>query len=330
MIFKSIFNIRLYHGYFLNDGESNFSGMSDLNKNRILKNYKVSEFLEVRPTDATKKALKNHRILFKPHTSGFRLLVSVIEHTDTKSSPLIPFEDDLNFTFGIYANDPYFDNYSQVVNRIDRRLYLFSNRIPATEDAGFANIFTDDGTVDTSFLLKETSTRNLMAAIAFENEALTENTDTFSITNSFRDIEAKVNLTDAEKKPLKNEILNEALLAEKRNGLLGFIRLFVKGDANKNLLKFETVATQVEQYVLETTPLFTLSFKNRKTFWRYIKPSDNIILTTDATKPLTKNGFVKIEPSDFNPAPTEDHHYPNPRPDIIRKEGNKYYSEIFI
>lgn len=41
MQFKSIFNVNLYHGYFLNEGESKFSTMSDIKRGATSPNSAV-------------------------------------------------------------------------------------------------------------------------------------------------------------------------------------------------------------------------------------------------------------------------------------------------
>ena len=325
MVYKTIFNIIVNHGYFLDEGEDKFSNMNQKEKEGALKNYDINDYLRIAPTEATKTIMNNHRLLFRPHAFGFRILAETIEKKvalDTKYSPLILLADDLNFTFRIVATDPFFDSYSQIVSRDDMRLYLFTNKKPSTEADGFANIFTSDGTIDTSFLLKENSTRKLVYEVAKEDESLKTISNLFSIAN--------IPVANIDKVEEVKQI-RRYVRSKKRNGLLGFIRLRVKGDANHNLFEFDNSdPTHIKQYVLGTAPEFTLRFKNRKTFWRYINTSKNFMLTTKATKPLTKNGFVKIEASDFDPEPTVPLNYPNPRPDSIKKENNKYYSEIFI
>ena len=325
MVYKTVFNIDFNHSYFLDEGEAKFSTMTDEEKEDALHEYNVNDYLKIVPTKATENMMINHHLLFKPHAFGFRVMVESLEKivgANKKYTPIITVGDDQYLTFGIIASDPFFESYSQIVSLDDIRLYLFGNEKPSTEDSGFANIFTSDGTIDTAFLLKESSTRRLVHDIASEDEALKTFPDEFSIAN------IPSSNIDNDK---ESESIHRYIRSKKRNGLLGFIRLKVKGDSNKNLFEFDTTdPADVKQYILDSTPEFTLSFKNRKTFWRYINTSKNFTLTTLATKPLTKNGFVKIEPADFSPEPTEVINYPNPRPNSIRKENNKYYSEIFI
>ncbi len=58
--------------------------------------------------------------------------------------------------------------------------------------------------------------------------------------------------------------------------------------------------------------------------------SCRVILTTTAKNPLTKNGFVEIDKTNFSPEPVEEYRYPNPTPTILIKESSNYFSEIYI
>ena len=77
MLFKTIFNVNLLHWYFLDEGESKFSGMSDKKKGKALKNYRFSNFLKIAPTDATQNLLKNHRILFRPQMQQILIIQTI-------------------------------------------------------------------------------------------------------------------------------------------------------------------------------------------------------------------------------------------------------------
>ena len=325
MIYRSVFNMNIRHAYFLDEGEEVFSDMPDDEKYELLRKYRLSDYLKIVPTAATKHIIKGHRLLFKAHSQGFRVVSKVIGEPvaePLKFSPLIFLQDDLNLTFGLYINDAYFENYTQIADKGDPTLYLFSNVRPTTEDVGFANIFTADGSIDPDFLLREESTRHLVHNIALEDKFFGSGLDRFSIAN--------IAATDIDS-PESIDLINQHIKSKKYDGLVGYVRLTIKGDDNNHLLEFDdSDSNNIKQYILPQPPEFNLSFKNRKTFWRYIGFNEDSVLTTDTTKPLVKNGFVQIESSDFDPAPTEDKHYPNPTILSIKKEDSNYYSEIFI
>lgn len=325
MIYRSLFNIIFHHAYFLDKGEQVFAGMSDSDKAELLRGYVLSEYLRIVPTHATQRRLKGYRLLFKPHAHGFRVVSQVLEENGSeppKYRPLINLPDDLTLTFALYITDPYFENYSEIAPKGANTLYLFSNIKPDTEATGFANLFSADGKIDPPFLLSEEGSRKIIHTISVEDRFLHAGIDRFSIANID---EADINTPEA------SEIIHQSIRTQKSKGLIGFVRLTVKGDNAHNLLEFdESDPANVIQYMPDPSPEFTLSFSNRKTFWRYTIFSDGSQLITEGPKPLVKNGFVQIESTDFNPEPPEEHYYPNPTVAFIKQEDNNYYSDIFI
>ncbi|MGS2764490.1 hypothetical protein [Sinomicrobium sp. M5D2P9] len=110
-------------------------------------------------------------------------------------------------------------------------------------------------------------------------------------------------------------------------GLTGCIKLHMQGDsADDNIL--ENMGD-----LPAMVPRFKIHFDNRKTFWKYLKPSTGFEAETQAEKPLTKNGFIEIDPdTDFAAPPpgAGTYRYPNPSVYSIKTVANKTYSEIFI
>lgn len=340
MQYKTLFNINIHHGYFLDNGQKKFltsnnnNAMSDDEKKIALQNYDFSKYLEVTPTKSTQVILKNHRMLVKGDNQGFRVLVSTLEEEDEQDKfiPIIKLDEELTLTFQLKAIDPYFYNYTQSTALTNDRMYLFTNKKPVGESNDFETIFqNNDGKIDSNFLLKEASTRTLVRTIAEEDE---EVTNQFSIVNEINIIETDDTLTNGEKNSLINKFLDTIIKKQKKKGVVGYVRLTIKGDDDtQDLLNFENP----NQYTLNEYPDFTLSFLNRRTFWRFISLKDGAVLTTKNKKWSSKNGYLEIKSSDFDPAgldPPEtdpnDYNFPNPTAEIIKKENNKYYSEVFI
>lgn len=338
MQYKTLFNINIHHGYFLDNGQEKFltsnnnNAMSDEEKEEALKKYDFSKYLIVSPTAATTEILKNHRMLYKKDKQGFRVLMSTIEEVQDKFAPIIKLGDELTLTFELKAVDPYFYNYTQSTGLDNDRMYLFTNKKPAGESNSFETLFENgDGKIDSNFLLKEVSTRTLIRAIAEEDELIT---DQFSIVNEINSIETDDTLTNSEKTSAVNSLLDTIIKKRKKKGVVGYVRLTIKGDDNtQDLLSFEGL----KQYAINEHPNFIISFINKRTFWRFISLSDGATLTTKNKKWSSKNGYVEINSSDFLPAgldpPTtnpSDYKFPNPTAEIIKKENNKYYSEVFI
>ncbi|MFC4635107.1 hypothetical protein ACFO3O_14400 [Dokdonia ponticola] len=346
MFYKALFNINIHHGYFLDSGEDKFlpievddTELPDIEKEKALIPYNVHDYLKVIPTQKTQRTCRNHRMLIRPHKQGFRVLVETQESGE-KFMPIIPFDDDAVLTFEVHAKDAYFHNYTDLIDISENRCYLFSNIVPEDQIETFESIFENSGgLIDERFLLKAPTTRELLKNIAAEDAAInTTIIEQFSITNVIELIEADETLTELQKEGEIEKALNKLIQEKKKKGVVGHIRMHIKGDDDNNLLEFDdTDPDNIIQYTLETTPEFTLSFINKKTFWRYISVSDNATLTTNSTKWSTKNGFIEIKTEDFDPdgldpADTnpEDYVFPNPTVKAVKKEDDDYYSEIFI
>ncbi len=112
-----------------------------------------------------------------------------------------------------------------------------------------------------------------------------------------------------------------------KTGISGCIKLHMRADSAEHHI------LDNNGELFENIPEFKIHFDNRKTFWKYLKPSEGFEVETLAEKPLTKNGFVKIDPdTDFAAPPpgADTYRYPNPSVYSIRTIANKTYSEIFI
>ncbi len=345
MFYKALFNINIHHGYFLDSGEDKFlpideddTELADIEKEKALIPYNVHDYLKVVPTPKTQRLSRNHRMLLRPHKQGFRVLVETQESGE-EFTPIIPFDEDAVLTFEVRAKDAYFHNYTDLIDISENRCYLFSNIVPEDQIETFETIFENNGgPIDERFLLKAPATRDLLKNIADEDAAINSTLIAqFSITHVIELIEADETLTEVQKEDDIEKVLNELIQEKKKKGVIGYIRMAIKGDDDNNLLEFDSIDDTIIQHTPETTPEFTLSFINKKTFWRYISVADNATLTTNSTKWSAKNGFIEIKTEDFDPdgldpadTDPEDYVFPNPTVKAVKKEDDDYYSDIFI
>jgi hypothetical protein len=341
MYYRALFNINIHHGYFLDQGERKFLPINledeadklDVDeKESALNEYDFSSFLTVKPTLSTHRICKNYKIITRQHSQGFRVLVNTKDN-----QPIISLEDDLTLTFELQLKDPYFYHYTNVSSLSEKKLYLFTNVVPVNQ-VDFENIFENENKpINGDFLLDEEGTRNLLKSIAAEDESFLSASDQFSITHAIQLIQEDESLdTQAKKDAEIVKLLDLVIQRKKKQKVIGYVRLTIKGDSeDENLLTYQND----EQFMKDPHSNFTISFINRKTFWRYKDRADDVTLTTMTDKWLSKNGFVEItgkssedNPSDFDPEPVKDYVFPNPTIDIIKHEDNtnKYYSEIFI
>lgn len=347
MYYKPLFHINIHHGYFLDKGEEKYEKveltdeeMSLEDKNEAIKEYDVSEFLTISPSDFTKTQFRNYRMMMRPSASGFRVLVNTLERTVDdveRYKPLIPLEDNSYLTFEIQATDQYFYNYTDVFDLSNNRMYLFTNVEPADQDTEFEQLFENNGGfIDNRFLLQEEATRDLIKAIALENENFFElESGVLSLGKTIRLIENNTELTEDQKETQIESLLDYTIQKKKKRQVIGYVRLRIKGATeDEDLLEY----VDDSQYVQESTPEFTISFVNIKSFWVFKSTSDDATLTTKDQKWLSRSGSIDITSADFDaggldPPETDPENYtfPNPTIYLINKDDdNNYYSEIFI
>lgn len=327
-----MFEVQLHHSYFLDNGSTSFISMSNDEKTVQLKKYLFKDFIKVVPTAATAKIFKDHKILMKEGSDSFTVLNKVIEEDDNYRSTIF-LDDDLGFTFLLYSNDYLFDNYT-VLPKENNRLYYFSNKKPSTESDPYTYIplSSSNDLIDQDYLLSEEGSQSIWYSILQENS----NTD----TNPYLELLAEVEESDLATDEGKH-LINQAIQAEKSKGLLGIIRLHTIGDSNMDLIEIDSSdPNDVKNYLLDPSPFYKLHFDNRKTVWKYIKKSDDEELETSSVQPLTKNGFIEIDPdADIVPplpSDIEKYTFPNPTADLIKQTTDvntnitTTYSEIFI
>lgn len=329
--YKTLFTLVFYHSYFLDDGADAFSDLDSDQKKKQLKSYRFQDFLDVFPTVATQKVLNDYKISFKKGTDRITVLNKVTEE-DGKFKSSISLKDTVSLTFLLYAKDYLFGNYTSLPLE-QNRIYYFTNVKPSTEETPYeyiplhasTDIITDD------FLLTEESSQRMWYTIMQEN-SVADNAP-------FLELLADVSLEDLDTEAGK-DIINQSLEKEKNKGLIGIVRLTMIGDETDLIEIDDDNPEDVSSYLLDTPLSFKLHFNNRKTIWKYIKRSANQELLTSSVQPLTKNGFIKIDPdTDIDgplPDDIEKYTFPNPTADRITSSTDEdteittTYSEIFI
>jgi hypothetical protein len=77
------------------------------------------------------------------------------------------------------------------------------------------------------------------------------------------------------------------------------------------------------------SPVFSLRFKNRATFWRYVGKSFGAASVSANSLPLTRQGFISVQVPDGSGNNTTDD-LPNPSAAMIKPEINQIFSEIYM
>lgn len=356
-MYKTLFNINIYHSYFLDEGERTFFELNggnngvipltDEEKKRLEEQYDISNFLSIQPTKETKKSLKNHRLLLRNHKKGIRIVSETLEviaeegnQEVNRYSPIITLSDSLTLTFYLKVDHPYFENFSNIIEKKEQQLYYLSNK-----SSSAINLFETISEIKkwSSFLISDNETRKLLHQFESEKELDTVTPNLVTIANiealELDVIESKITnaipLNEEEQKVI--DTINSFVKRIKNSGVIGIVQIQISGDNNTNLTEEVLVKneqTQLfdvpKQCLLKEFPQFAICIENRNTFWRYTKRSENLVMTTSEEKPLTLNGRVEIDKQDVSPQPQDDYYFPNPTPESIKKESQDYYSEVFI
>lgn len=271
-----LFEVTVFHNYFLNNGEKTFESMANTDKEKMLQQFSTDAFTTITPTLETITVLKNYKMVFKKTKTGFSVFIKVKE-TD-ELDPFIKVPKDLNLNFLIKLNDYQFENYTNLDFALTQ-VYLFSNVKPLTEPVSFEYLpkINDNKLISNAYLVSEETTANLIST----------------------------------------------LQPSEQQNVFGLISLTVKGD--------NSAGNIVNNSGKLLMPNFKIHFDNRKTLWKYINRKAGTEIKTNAAKPLTRSGFVEIDPlTDFTPSQPAESQYANPSVKSITKINSDYYSEIFI
>lgn len=85
--------------------------------------------------------------------------------------------------------------------------------------------------------------------------------------------------------------------------------------------------------VKQNPTTFHITFRNRQTYWRYIQHGSGFTAQTTGRKPLTKHGFVSVNPdTDFEGDPDwpPAWRFPNPSVNALKLEDDNLISEIYL
>ncbi len=168
--YRTLFEVKLLHHYFLNRAESLFDNMDDVSKGRSLMGYDVSNFVNIEPTPACARNLSKYRLIYKNTPFGF-IVGTRSRKSGAKYFPAIEIEDDLQFTFKLTYNDVFFANYTSLpLVRTEDAVYYFQNRVTGSAKkypflSGYAAVFAA-GTYSSGDILGDAATNPAKLFIA--------------------------------------------------------------------------------------------------------------------------------------------------------------------
>jgi hypothetical protein len=159
-----LFEVTLFHNYFLNSGEDTYAGMSAAKKEKMMQKFGSDSFAAITPTVATNKRLRNYKMVFKLTKTGFRVYIKVKEEDET--NPFIPVPANLKLDFIITINDYQFENYTDL-DFLPKQMFVFSNVKPATEPVSFEYIskINENVLISNDYLVSEETTANFLSEL---------------------------------------------------------------------------------------------------------------------------------------------------------------------
>jgi len=144
--YRALFEVHLYHHYFLDNGAIAFDSSATL-KAEQLEKYNFNSYLRIVPSLKTQRILEGQRLIVKNSPKGISVWGKVEETAPSSGiyKPFISLAQSQKLQFLLYVTDSLFENYSTIEANPLRPLY-FSNKKPITEGGSFQYIDKEDTT----------------------------------------------------------------------------------------------------------------------------------------------------------------------------------------
>ncbi|RMA58875.1 hypothetical protein [Ulvibacter antarcticus] len=111
--YKVLFEVNIYHHYFLDDGDLLFDDSPELKLEQLNK-YFLDDFITIIPSEKTLTKFIGQKIIMKKTAKGFVVSTKAEKTAPDTFNPFIQLNQNDTFTFLIYAKDALFENYSTV------------------------------------------------------------------------------------------------------------------------------------------------------------------------------------------------------------------------
>lgn len=306
-LFLRLFEIRLLHHYWLDDGGTLFDLMPEQEQSLRLLSYDMRRFIDLAPTPATATRLAGLGCLYKETSLG-----GIVAVPRVRTIPL-----DTVLDFALTVKDAAFHNYtaltlcsrkiSEIFYKPEKKTYRYKENVPLLTNLTGASRATASG--KTLFLSKEipplaaddqveslvVSGSALLQLTSDQPGAATQqlnaNVTTVPVFVNQGDVPAIVPPPGLSGAPARGVELSQDL----PDNLFALLRLSaVRGDDGD----FSFVDNSGNPKA--AAPVFQVRFKNRSTVWRYLHNTTGIVISQEpAPLPLTffGNAGTKQKPS---------------------------------
>jgi hypothetical protein len=308
---SSLFEVRLLHHYWLDDGAAIFDALVSAEQAERLLTYDVRPLFEVAPTPSTQTLLANLRCIFKPTGSGF--IVAVPGGTsiaaDTQLSFVVSVADSQLFDYTALTFRPQaiYEAFNPSDNSPNRVVYRYKENIPVLSN--LTGAIRGSGASVTLFLSRDypgPSASDQVEALVLSGAALSQLTSdnpgatTQQLGANAANMPVFVNQNDAPAitppagvtgAPARGVQLSDDVADD----VFALINLTaVRGNNDAFSFVDGTGAAKVPP------PVYQVRFKNRSTLWTYLDKQTGGVNATEAQPlPLTYfgNAGTKRKPS---------------------------------
>ena len=136
IIYKPLFEVRIWHDYLLNKGEDYFDDLSQVNQDEILKKYDINKYLDIVPTPGCLRLMKNYHLIHRKTRYGFIIAIKVDEMQqgqNTRYTPFVPWQKFFSLAFTIQIKDSNFVNFTNLSQQqLQNVAYHLTNIDPDT------------------------------------------------------------------------------------------------------------------------------------------------------------------------------------------------------
>jgi len=303
--FKRLFEVRLLHHYWLDEGVDCFDTLPDNVKNKRLLSYDSRNFATINPAASTQKKLSAIGGVF--HNTALGLVVAV-----PKDSLVA---DDETFTFTISITDPDFNNYtaltllskkiSESYLKVEEntKTYRYKENVPV-----FSNLTGSKRGIDPNkslFLSNEIPSATASDKVEFLNitggellqlissQPLAETQKISSVAANmpvfFNQLDSPLIVppVGVSGSPEKGILLD----SEIPDDVFGLIRITAKNNTDPD---FSCTSAGMPK---PSCPVFQIRLKNRSAVWKYINKNTGLPITESSEPlPLTYFGNPSIKP----------------------------------
>ncbi len=129
-LYKSLFEVKIRHHFFLNKGEQEWDAMNQEEKNQQEEKFDVRDILNIIPTSDCNQLLSAHQCVYRKTNSGILVGIKAVPDISNAGEfkPFVSLKDEDTFKFAVFLKDYNFLNYTALSLQSGRNnMYVLSN-----------------------------------------------------------------------------------------------------------------------------------------------------------------------------------------------------------